>query len=57
MIRKTEWILVAAAIVALMAPTSRAERELIDQVVAVVDDEAVFESDIIMVINQLEPDQ
>lgn len=53
MIRKTAWILVTAAIVALLAPTVRAERELIDQVVAVVDDEAVFESDIIMVINQL----
>jgi peptidyl-prolyl cis-trans isomerase SurA len=53
MIRKTAWILVAATIVAVMAPMARAERELIDQVVAVVDDEAVFESDIIMVINQL----
>jgi peptidyl-prolyl cis-trans isomerase SurA len=30
-----------------------AERELIDQVVAVVDDEAIFESDVIMVMNQL----
>jgi len=53
MIRKSAWILAALAIVTLMAPTPRAERELIDQVVAVVDDEAVFESDIIMVINQL----
>jgi peptidyl-prolyl cis-trans isomerase SurA len=30
-----------------------AEQELIDQVVAVVDDEAIFESDVILVMNQL----
>jgi peptidyl-prolyl cis-trans isomerase SurA len=33
--------------------TTAAERELIDQVVAVVDDEAIFESDVIMVMNQI----
>ena len=43
-------ILLAAS--GLMTKTT-AERELIDQVVAVVDDEAVFESDVIMVMNQL----
>ena len=35
------------------AATVTAERELIDQVVAVVDDEAIFESDVIMVMNQI----
>jgi peptidyl-prolyl cis-trans isomerase SurA len=36
-----------------LTSTAGAERELIDQVVAVVDDEAIFESDVIMVMNQL----
>jgi peptidyl-prolyl cis-trans isomerase SurA len=34
-------------------PDAAADRELIDQVVAVVEDEAIFESDVIMVMNQL----
>ena len=42
-----------AVVFCAFAATSMADRELIDQVVAVVDDEAVFESDVIMVMNQL----
>jgi len=44
--------LILLAALSLVTATM-AERELIDQVVAVVDDEAIFESDIIMVMNQL----
>jgi peptidyl-prolyl cis-trans isomerase SurA len=36
-----------------LVSNAAAERELIDQVVAVVDDEAVFESDVVMMMNQL----
>jgi peptidyl-prolyl cis-trans isomerase SurA len=39
--------------IAGLGSAALAERELIDQVVAVVDDEAIFESDVILVMNQL----
>lgn len=48
-------LMIAATVIALLLPAvdSAAERELIDRIVAVVEDEAIFESDIQMMITQM----
>jgi peptidyl-prolyl cis-trans isomerase SurA len=43
----------AAIIVAALAAPTTAERELVDKIVAVVEDEAIFESDVAMLIAQM----